>query len=90
MEMSLNPMEKLGLLEKKILSLIENLKSQKELNAKLEMKIAELSLQLEQLEMSILQGNRNIDELNQEKALTKMVVEELITSINKMVEQEQQ
>lgn len=89
MEQSLNHMEKLGLLEKKINSLIEQIKAQKGLNSKLELKILELSKQLEQMEMSLLQENRNVEELNQEKALTKMVVEELITSIDKMVEQEQ-
>jgi hypothetical protein len=86
---SLNSMEKLSLLEKKIMHVCEVIKAEKALNAQLMQEKNELLGKLEQLETSLLKGAQNIEELNQEKVLTKLVVDELICSIDKLVEQEQ-
>lgn len=86
----LNPLEKLNLLEKKILSLVELVKSEKALSAKLAEEKLNLATKLEIVENSLLKGTQNIEELNQERLLTKMVVDELINSIDKVVEQEPQ
>lgn len=83
---TLNPMEKLSLLEKKILSLIEALRVQKDLNVKLMDEKKELVERIEKIENSLLNGTKNIEDLNQERVLTKMVVDELISSIDKLVE----
>lgn len=88
MEQLNNSLEKLNLLEKKILSLVEMVKSEKEQSAKLAQEKAQLASRLEMLENSLLKGSQNIEELNQERVLTKMVVDELINSIDRLVEQE--
>ncbi len=86
----LNPLDKLNVLEKKIASLIEIVKTEKEHSAQLAQEKIQLVAQLEMLENSLFKGTQNIEELNQERVLTKMVVDELITSIDKLVEQEPQ
>lgn len=86
----LNPLEKLNILEKKITSVVELLRAEKELSAKLaeernllaEEKIGLLA-RLEAVESSLLKGSQNIE-------LTKMVVDELIKNIDQLVGQEQQ
>lgn len=88
--MECNPIEKLNLLERKIVSLIELLKAEKELNSKLTQEKEELAAQLSALENSLLKGTKSIEELNQERVLTKMVVDELISSIDRLVEVEQE
>lgn len=87
---TLNPLEKLNLLERKIASLVEMLKVEKELAAKLAEEKAQLMARLELVENSLLKGTQNIEELHQERTLTKMVVDELISSIDRLVEQEKQ
>lgn len=84
-----NPIEMLNVLEKKILSLVEVLKAEREITAKVTEEKDQLAARLEMLENSLLKGTQNIEELNQERVLTKMVVDELITSIDKLVENEQ-
>lgn len=84
-----NPLEKLNLLEKKIASLVEMLKAEKEVNARLAEEKTQLASRLDIVETSLLKGSQNIEELNQERVLTKMVVDELINSIDKLVEREQ-
>ena len=86
----LNPLEKLNLLEKKIASLVELLKAEKEFSARLTEEKNQLAARLDIVETSLLKGTQNIEELNQERVLTKMVVDELINSIDKLVEREQQ
>lgn len=87
MEM-LNPLEKLTLLEEKILALVEALRSEKSINAKLLEEKKELVMKIENIEKSLLKGTKNIEDLNQERLLTKMVVDELISSIDKIIEVE--
>jgi len=86
---SVNSMEKLGLLEKKIVQLCELIKTERANTAQLVQEKNELLLKLEQLETSLLKGAQNLDELNQERVLTKLVVDELICNIDKLVEQNQ-
>lgn len=86
---SVNSMEKLGLLEKKIVQICELLNAERARHAQLVQEKNELLLKLEQLETSLLKGAQNLDELNQEKMLTKLVVDELICNIDKLVEQSQ-
>ncbi|MBA3953972.1 hypothetical protein H0X48_01435 [Candidatus Dependentiae bacterium] len=85
---SLNPLEKLNLLEKKIASLVELLKTERELNSRISEEKAQLAARLEIVETSLLKGTQSIEELNQERVLTKMVVDELICSIDRLVEHE--
>lgn len=85
---SMNPIEKLNLLEQKIALLVGALKAQKELNLKLTEEKLELLNKFEMLENSLLKGTQSIEELNQERILTKMVVDDLISSIDKLVEGE--
>lgn len=58
------------------------------LNAQLTQESTELRAQLEKIEFSALKGNSQIEELNQEKALTKLVLDDLIQSIDSLVERE--
>ena len=47
----------------------------------------ELKIQLANLENSLLKERKNIDDLSQERAMTKMVVDDLIKSIDLLVEE---
>lgn len=84
----LNPLDNLNLLEKKIASLVGLLKTERELNIRISDEKAQLAARLEIVETSLLKGSQSIEELNQERVLTKMVVDELICSIDKLVEHE--
>lgn len=72
-----------SILENKINALIDCLKAEKEKNAKLVQEKQELMSRLEAVETSLLKGSKNLEELSQERALTKMVVEELVLNIEK-------
>jgi len=74
-------MEALGLLEKKIKDLIELVAKLRQENALLKTENAQLLQKVE---------SAKNDELSQEKALTKMVVDDLIKSIDSLVEENQQ
>ncbi len=86
MESLNNPVEKLNVLEKKLAHLLELLKRLKHENMQLESEKNELQSRLEQLENSVLKGTQDMEELNQERVLTKMVVDDLIKSIDSLVE----
>ncbi len=86
---NINPIEKLNTLESKINSLIEVLKSERIKNIQLTKENEELILRLESVENSLLKGTQNLEEVQQERALTKMVVDELINSIDQLVEVKQ-
>ncbi len=47
----------------------------------------ELKIKLANLENSLLKETKNIDDLSQERAMTKMVVDDLIKSIDLLVEE---
>lgn len=82
-------MEALGILEKKIASLIELLGQLRDERARLVEEKAQLVAKLDLLESSLLTDSEHIEKLNQEKALTKTVVDDLIKSIDLLVEEKQ-
>ena len=83
-------METLDILGKKITSLIELTQRLQAENAKLAEENAQLSAKLKAIENSIEVDGDRMEELNQEKALTKMVVDDLIKSIDSLVTDEKQ
>lgn len=97
-------MEALGLLENKIKNLVElatklqgesaQLKTENsrliDENCKLSGLVDSLQGQLESFRGSIAENSKNLDEMSQEKALTKMVVDDLIKSIDSLVGENQQ
>ncbi|CDK30256.1 hypothetical protein [Candidatus Babela massiliensis] len=85
-----NSLEVLSVLEKKIANVLELLKEEKNLNAQLIKEREELISRLESAENSLLQESQSIDQLNQERFLTKEVVDELIRNIDRLVEVKQE
>lgn len=85
-----NPLEKLSILEKKIALLLEMLKEEKEVNAKLTQEKEELLKRLDAAENTLLKESQDLEFLNQERSLTKDVVDELIKNIDNMVEIKQE
>lgn len=83
-------MEALNILEKKIASLIELIKELKTENAKLAEETAQLLAQLKGIEGTATSDAKQVDELNQEKTFTKLAVDELISSIDLLIESENQ
>ena len=79
-------MDLLNVLEKKVAGLVCRVKELEAENAKLSADNTQLTAKLETMENSMLSDIRHIEELDQEKALTKMVVDDLIHSIDSMVE----
>jgi len=94
-------MEALGLLEKKIKNLVELIGKLKDENAKLKTensrlkdenikllsKIEDVERTMESTKGSILEQGKNLEELSQEKELTKIVVDDLIKSIDSFVQE---
>ncbi|OGB84598.1 hypothetical protein A3F66_06400 [candidate division TM6 bacterium RIFCSPHIGHO2_12_FULL_32_22] len=85
-------MQALGILEKKLADLVELAKDLKEKNMKLSAtndnlreENKQLQDRLERLESSTVTQS---DELNQEKQITKMVIDGLIKSIDNLMESE--
>lgn len=82
-------MEVLNVLEKKIASLIEMIKELKAEKALLIEENLELKQRLDSFESSLLSREKNVEERTQEIVLTKMVVDDLIKSIDLLVEEQQ-
>jgi hypothetical protein len=83
-------METLTVLEKKIASLIDIIKELKAENARLAEENAQLAAKVMTTEKTLLTDAQRVEELDQEKALTKMVVDDLIKSIDSLIEGEKQ
>jgi regulator of replication initiation timing len=83
-------MEALNVLEKKIASLVDVIKELKTENARLIEENTQLAIKLESIEGSILSDTKRIEELDREKALTKMAVDDLIRNIDSLVKGEKQ
>lgn len=79
-------MDTFVLLEKKIGELIEKIKSLQAVNEQLERKNVQLASELKSLEERVLKGTISIEELNQEKETTKIVVDDLIKHIDLLIE----
>lgn len=79
-------MNSLKLLEEKLVSLAELVKELKTENAKLAEENAQLAAKLSMLQNSLNDDTHRIEELKQEKELTRIVVDDLIKSIDSLVE----
>jgi DNA-binding protein H-NS len=82
-------MEALSLLEKKISALVDIIQELKKEKSALIEEVANLQAKLEMIENSLLVDSGQVEELRQEKALTKSVVDDLIRSIDLLVEEKQ-
>jgi len=80
----------LDILEQKVSSLIELARELKQENVRLVENIAQLTAKLEKTEKTLLGGSERIEELDQERELTKNIVNDLIKSIDMLVESEKQ
>lgn len=87
METMNNLSEKFNMLEQKISSLIEIVKLEKEKNLNLLNENKELLGKLETIEIKLL---RESDEINQDRELTKMAIDDLIAGINSVFIQKEQ
>ncbi len=76
----------LHLLEEKVVRLIEMVKALKDENASLKMKHKDLQGQMRALEGSLVAETKDLEELSQEKVVTKMVVDNLLHSIDALIE----
>lgn len=83
---TVQPLERLQVLEKRIANIIDLLHAEKEKSVKLEALNKFLTERIEAMETSLLKETRSIDELAQERALTKTMVDELIQTIDQLVE----
>lgn len=79
-------MNDLKLLAEKLNYLAELVNELKTENAKLAEENAQLSAELVMLQNSLKDDTQRIDELKQEKELTRLVVDDLIKSIDSLVE----
>ena len=76
----------LNVLEEKVVRLIEMVKAVKDENLALKNKNKDLSAQLRALEGSMVLETKNLEELSQEKVATKMVVDNLLHSLDALIE----
>ncbi|TET06588.1 hypothetical protein E3J79_01430 [Candidatus Dependentiae bacterium] len=79
-------MDLLNVLEEKVAGLVCRVKELEAENVKLSADNVQLTAKLETIENSMLSDIKRIEELDQEKALTKMVVDDLIKNIDSLVE----
>ena len=86
---SIQSLETLNHLEKKINLLIEMVKNEKSINLRLAEDNRQLVARLESMENSLMKESKTMEELSQERQLTKMAVDELIQSIDRLVEEHQ-
>lgn len=76
----------LALLEEKVVSLVGLVKSLKVENAELKEKNQSLHEQLKTLEGSLVSETKDLEELSQEKIMTKMAVDDLLKSIDQLID----
>lgn len=81
-------MDAFKVLEEKIALLVERITSLKKENATLADKNKQLKSQVKLLEESLLADTQKIDKLGQEQEVTKMVVDDLIKSIDSLIEKQ--
>lgn len=81
-------MEALNVLEQKFASLVKLTSELKTENSKLIEENLRLKENVETLEHSLLKNHQNLEELQQEKAMTKMVVDDLLKNIDSLVNNE--
>ncbi len=83
-------METLSVLEKKVVSLIEIIKQLKAENARLVEENSQLAEKITMMQTVASDEAKRAEEFDQEKALTKMVVDDLIKNIDSLIEGENQ
>jgi hypothetical protein len=83
---TVQPLERLQVLEKKIASIIDLLHAEREKSLSLEKANKALTERIEAMESSLLKETRSSEEFAQERALTKNMVDELIQTIDQLVE----
>ena len=83
-------METLSVLEKKVVSLIEIIKQLKAENTRLTEENAQLADKITMMQTSAADDAKRAEEFDQEKSLTKMVVDDLIKNIDSLIEGENQ
>ncbi len=83
-------METLSVLEKKVVSLIEIIKQLKAENTRLAEENAQLADKITMMQISAADDAKRAEEFDQEKALTKTVVDALIKNIDSLIEGENQ
>ncbi len=83
-------METLSVLEKKVVSLIEIIKQLKAENTRLVEENAQLADKITMMQISAADDAKRAEEFDQEKALTKTVVDALIKNIDSLIEGENQ
>lgn len=83
-------METLNILEKKVISLIDTIRQLKAENARLVEENAQLMMSLTMTQGIVHSDAKRVEELDQEKALTRLVVDDLIKSIDSLIEGEKQ
>ena len=79
----------LTLLEEKVVMLVNTVKSLKLENLQLKEKNNLLQDQLKALEGSLVSETKDLEELSQEKILTKMAVDDLLKSIDDLIDQKE-
>ncbi len=84
---SVHSLDNVSHLEKKVALLIEMVRNERAINSRLIEENRNLAARLESLENSLLKDSRTMEELNSERQLTKMAVDELIQSIDRLVEE---
>ena len=77
----------LSLLEEKVIRLVDMVKQLKQANQTLEEENQMLKHQLMRAESSLVSEAKDLEELSQEKMMTKMILDDLIKSIDSLVEQ---
>ncbi len=79
----------LTLLEEKVIRLVDMVKSLKLSKQALEEENQQLKHQLMKTESSLVAETKDLEELSQEKMMTKMILDDLIRSIDSLVDQKE-
>lgn len=79
----------LSLLEEKVIRLVEMIKVLKQTNQVLQDENQVLKHQIIKLESSLVSETKDLEQLSQEKVVTKMLVDDLIKSIDSLVDQKE-
>lgn len=79
----------LTLLEEKVVSLVTLVKTLRKENVTLTKENKTLQEQLKALEGSLVSETKDLEELSQEKIMTKMAVDDLLKSIDELVDQKE-
>lgn len=79
----------LALLEEKVVGLVDLVKDLRSEKAKLQEENESLKGQLKALETSLVSETKDLEELSQEKTMTKMAVDDLLRSIDDLIDQKE-